>query len=139
MDVDRIVARRTQKGPLGKIYIVTGDGRIQGLQRNTPGLEGKGIGMDPDRIVLLAKNLHLRHASNPREGWHDPIDRVFIELVDRHVGCREGNKLNRCSRRIQLLDKGETRHARRQQMLRLGHRVFHILGGNVNILAQVEL
>jgi len=139
MHVHRIIAHRTQHRALGQVDVMTGNGLGKGLQRYPVRLHGEGVGVNAHRIILLPEDLHLGDPGNTGNGGHHLVHRILVELVDGHIGRSQGDELDGRRRRIELLDEGQAGHARRQQVRGLGDRVFHILGGDIDVLAEVEL
>ena len=109
------------------------------IDADLPRCQGLGIKLHPDGVLLLAKDLHLRHAADHRDALCHHCVGVFACGVKRQRVGPDRHVNDRLIGGVHLAKRRRRRHPWRKLPLRLGNHGLNILGRCIDVPAEVKL
>ena len=123
----------------GEVDVGALDGRAHLVDADAAGGERPRVELDAHRVLLRAEDLDLGHAGDRRDPLRHHRLAVLVELRERQRRRGQREVEDRLVGRVDLLVRGRARHVGRQLPRRGRDRRLHVLGGGVEVAAQVEL
>ena len=121
------------------IHVGSSQGRADFIQPDVAGGQRLRLHPHPHRIALGAEHVDLRHTAHGREGRHDQVLGVVLQLGRRQRGGLQSNEQDRGVRRVHLAVRRRVGHVRGQGTLRAQQSGLHVDSRRIDIAGLFKL
>ena len=139
VDLDREGLARPLQPAGGQVDVPTGQGRLHLVQADVTAGQLQRVEADPHGVFLRTVDVDLGHPVDHRDARGDDRVGKLVDLGKRQGRRGHGQVENRSIGRVDLADRGRTRHLPGELPGGLGDGRLHVLGGRVDIPLQGEL